>query len=320
MRLALYLRFSLRLPTIDLWSLICSTHPLVTAQRGRVSLGKMLVRLVEGGLGTPSPPVDQNPVELLLNGRPSLKKIGISFFWIALEASAEEMSFAMSTFPPVWIRSTRLKGATYVYEMAMLMILADKDEEFKKQPYLSIFGDAGRPDRGQLRSSTNQTAESENVGDVRDRDQSTSNNLQSSVPLSAVVADNGNNRNSEVGNDSGMDIIVGGEATQSGGHVELADGRPETEWEKLFRDEGARDKFAIAAANAVAAFLDINSPTINSSISGSSEPERRESAVAWCLAVLGSALDNFAMSVSLFVSRNQIHLNLHTEYQEEALN
>jgi hypothetical protein len=310
MRLALYLRFSLRSPRIDLWSLICSTHPLVTAQRGRVSLGKMLVRLVNGGLGAPSPRVVWNPVELLLNDDASFKEIGVSFFWIALEASAEEMSLAMSTFPPIWTRSARLKGATYVHEMAMLLILAGKEAEFELRPNLSIFCATGRPDRGQLGTSTTpplcssdprsysipDTAESDNGCVVRETKQPALRKLASNSPLSELVVISNNK------GDGGIRKDVGGNGTQSRRQVMYADEkRQETEWEKLFRDKKARHQFANAAADSVAAFLDVDSSTIKSKITGSTRLERQTKAEEWCRRVVRRALDNFAKSVSFII-------------------
>jgi hypothetical protein len=100
-RLALYCRFSLRSPRVELWSLICATHKLVTSQPGHVSQGKMLRRLANAGIGSQSPDhVIRNPPERLFNGDVSLQVIGVSMFWIALEESAEEIAFSISTLPP----------------------------------------------------------------------------------------------------------------------------------------------------------------------------------------------------------------------------
>jgi hypothetical protein len=321
MRLALYCRFSLRSPRVELWSLICATHPLVTAQPGRISLGKMLRRLVNAGISSQSPDhVIRNPVEHLLNDNASLKEIGVSMFWIALEESAEETSFSMSTFPPRWLRSARLKGSTYVLEIAMLLILADKDSQFNLHPSLcerfSVFTPKGRATRGQLGTTpsmvdlhlSEQEQESqdtidrsqlsddpevtpENVGLFREMSQPTLKMLDPRLNLSEIVVD-GSGR-SDVDND---------EASRGRGrrrHLHPGATKVQTDWEQRFRDKEARQEMGLAAGDAVAAFLFDDSSTVEALL-GIEIPnsDRRRKVLDLCRRVVCRALNNFAKPVS----------------------
>lgn len=114
---ALYIRFALRSARKDIWTLFVQTHPLLTVRSvssgtgapARVSLGRVLIRLANGGSGVP-PPLDvlNNPVETLLNfvyeryhDNPTLADVGVAFFWTAIEQSADEVAQAVGLFPQV---------------------------------------------------------------------------------------------------------------------------------------------------------------------------------------------------------------------------
>lgn len=111
-RFALFIRFALRSPRKQLWTLVCATNPLVTLPSGRISLGRALRRLMVGGCGIPNFAQKRmgsvvNPVEVLINNvndtelkGAGLKEIGLSFFWLAVELSHDEIAFAVGKFPP----------------------------------------------------------------------------------------------------------------------------------------------------------------------------------------------------------------------------
>lgn len=116
--IALYMRFALRSARKDIWSLFVQTHPLLTVSSassgnaGRVSLGRMLMRLASAGSYI-EPSVDrlENPVENLLNflyekdsdilKKSALADVGVAFFWTAVEQSADEVAQAVGKFPQV---------------------------------------------------------------------------------------------------------------------------------------------------------------------------------------------------------------------------
>jgi hypothetical protein len=113
--MALYIRFALRSARKELWTLIVQTHPLLTVTSttrdspSRVSLGRMLRRLANGGSAVP-PPAHRlnNSVEALLNFvngdaaySTDISDVGVSFFWTAVEESADEVSQAVGKFPQV---------------------------------------------------------------------------------------------------------------------------------------------------------------------------------------------------------------------------
>jgi hypothetical protein len=141
--LALFIRFSLRSCRKELWSLIVQTHPLLTvpcpseSPLGRVSLGRMLRRIINAGSALPPPQhVLANPVEELINmvnGHATKKKdgtamgladIGCAFFWTAVEESADEVAQVVGKFPARWLRGTRLTGFDFVLESSMLLVRA----------------------------------------------------------------------------------------------------------------------------------------------------------------------------------------------------
>lgn len=114
---ALYIRFALRSARKDIWTLFVQTHPLLTVRSvssgsgapARVSLGRMLIRLANGGSGV-QPSLDHldNPVETLLNfvyesspSNSTLADVGVAFFWTAIEQSADEVGQAVGMFPQV---------------------------------------------------------------------------------------------------------------------------------------------------------------------------------------------------------------------------
>lgn len=134
-RLALFMRFALRSPRREFWTLICQTNPLITSVPERVSLGKMLRRLIISGSNIPTPKhVHPNPVEELLNDEISLEELGVAMFWITTDESNDEVSVAMSSFPQKWMRSVRQDGTQLIFETSMFLILADKLTEMQRRP------------------------------------------------------------------------------------------------------------------------------------------------------------------------------------------